>query len=283
MVDEFKKRLFEISNILSILEDKTPTDDVYEYILNGLLIKVYSSFEQFNKSILRSIKDEIEVNHKFVPITAKHLQITEKYVAPTKSEDIMLLFPLLKKSYFYKELKHDMDSVINSRHTYAHNGIHQEKIENINRSLFGFQYIIRFLSLYYNSTLDINSTKIEQFLDKENELLTSLIYLQKELTTFTKSRRSSLSETLDQQVNVLKQNLKSYSDLSIFMKEIEPICQLRITNVYFTDQYSNPYLILTEIKNILNEFYIVMFGSDVTIQNINIPMVKQMINILWEK
>lgn len=284
MINDFKRKLFEISNILSIIEHKSPaTDDTYEYILNSLLIKVYTSFEQYNKSLLLNIKSAVESNHKFIPIVASHKPISDKYVAPTKSEDLVQLFPLLGKSYFYENIKQDMDSIIANRHSFAHSGMHQEKIETINRSIFGFQYVARFLYLYYVSNLDIDSKKIETFLSKEYEITTSLGHLKRDIQNFQKSEKPTcLPSSLYNQVDKLVSDLKTYHESSNFMEGVNPICQLKITGSYFKQRTSQPSFVLKEIESLFKEFNRVMFGNEAGVNQTDIITVKNMISSLWE-
>ena len=46
---DYKDNELEIKFLLKLLNDLSPTDDTYQYLMNGLLIYVYTSYENFLK------------------------------------------------------------------------------------------------------------------------------------------------------------------------------------------------------------------------------------------
>ncbi|WP_246746966.1 hypothetical protein [Streptococcus mitis] len=120
-----------LDSIVTLIPGDDPDDDSYVLSLNNLLIKIYSSFEQYNKTLLRELKQEIENNHRFLPISKVHKEINERFVAPTKSDILIEKFTLLKDDYFFEEYKNLIDSVVNERNRYAHQGEHGLSMETL--------------------------------------------------------------------------------------------------------------------------------------------------------
>ncbi|KXT92309.1 hypothetical protein SMIDD26_01274 [Streptococcus mitis] len=52
-------------------------------------------------------------------------------MAPTKSDILIEKFTLLKDDYFFEEYKNLIDSVVNERNRYAHQGEHGLSMETL--------------------------------------------------------------------------------------------------------------------------------------------------------
>ena len=48
---DYKDNELEIKFLLKLLNDLSPTDDTYQYLMNELLIYVYTSYENFFKKM----------------------------------------------------------------------------------------------------------------------------------------------------------------------------------------------------------------------------------------
>lgn len=96
---------YEIRNIVKILKDLDPTNSLYQYLNNELLIQVYTSYEKFLKELLIQLFRDAKENYKYEPFLKDHklwgVIESSKYIVPRgMKEDLCKNFPLINNTYF---------------------------------------------------------------------------------------------------------------------------------------------------------------------------------------
>ena len=183
----FKNNLINLKKSLESIEPLDHSDDSYSLLLNDLLIKIYSSFEQYNKSLLRELKQEIESNHRFLPISKVHKEINDRFVAPTKSDLLIEKFTILKDDYFFEEYKKLIDSIVNERNRYAHQSTHAITLEILLGGLIGIQYTVRRMYDIYIVWKNVDKSTIFKLIEKEKTFLNKATNLKNILNEQSKS------------------------------------------------------------------------------------------------
>ena len=195
MINKFKNNLINLKKSLENLESLDHSDDSYSLLVNDLLIKIYSSFEQYNKSLLRELKQEIESNHRFLPISKEHKEINDRFVAPTKSDLLIEKFTILKEDYFFDEYKRLIDSIVIERNRYAHQGNHELSVEVLLGGLVGIQYTVRRMYDIYKVWGDVDTSTIYNLIEKEKTFIKQATNLKNILNEQSKSYEVVSSST----------------------------------------------------------------------------------------
>lgn len=195
MINKFKNNLINLKKSLENLEPLDHSDDSYSLLVNDLLIKIYSSFEQYNKSLLRELKQEIESNHRFLPISKEHKEINDRFVAPTKSDLLIEKFTILKEDYFFDEYKRLIDSIVIERNRYAHQGNHELSVEVLLGGLVGIQYTVRRMYDIYKVWGDVDTSTIYNLIEKEKTFIKQATNLKNILNEQSKSYEVVSSST----------------------------------------------------------------------------------------
>lgn len=157
---DYKDNKLEINYLIKLLNNLLPTDDMYQYLMNELLIYVYTSYENFLKKILISLFSDAKKNYKYNPFLVEHnlwgvvTNEDKKFMVPKgKLEDLKVNFPLIKESYFINELS-AIDTLILERNAFAHTGQHGATLEQILNAYVTSQYIIKYLNFCYITSTD---------------------------------------------------------------------------------------------------------------------------------
>ena len=175
-MNSYQTSLISIKRSATILLELSERDEIYQSLVNDLLVKVYSSYETFLKRILMEIYSDAKGKFNYIPILSDHKmndQVNKYFTPSSRTADIVKYFPLMKKSYYYENLK-TVDTIVDERNSYAHTGSHKADDKKIFRGLVEIQFVVRFLYYYYNSKNLTEITTINNYLDKECFFLKSL-------------------------------------------------------------------------------------------------------------
>lgn len=164
---DYKDNELEIKFLLKLLKNLSPTDDTYQYLMNELLIYVYTSYENFLKKILVFLFADAKQNFKYNPFLIEHSlwgivnNEDKKFMVPKgKIEDLKVNFPLIKESYFIDELS-AIDTLILARNSFAHTGQNNATLEQILNAYLTSKYIIKYLDFCYVTSTDIERSKLK--------------------------------------------------------------------------------------------------------------------------
>ncbi|WCG21844.1 hypothetical protein PML95_05390 [Vagococcus lutrae] len=177
-MNRYKNNLYLIKQQTQLLLNREDKDDLYNSLLNELLIKTYSSYEVYLKNLLMTIYQEAKSSFKYISILSDHKMNDEvnKFFTPgVRLPEITKYFPLLKKTYYYEELK-TVDTIVNERNSYAHTGSHMADQNKIFRGIIEIQFIIRFLEFYYSKKNSSDIQIISTYLENEKKFLNSLYH-----------------------------------------------------------------------------------------------------------
>jgi len=157
---DYKHNNLEINYLIKLLNNLSPTDDIYQYLMNELLIYVYTSYENFLKKILITLFSDAKRNYKYNPFLIDHslwgvvINDQKSFIVPKgKIDDLKANFPLIKDSYFIDELS-AIDTLILERNAFAHTGQHGATLEQILNAYVTSQYIIKYLNFCYITSTD---------------------------------------------------------------------------------------------------------------------------------
>ena len=277
MVESFKNSMVDLIRIIDNFSSSnlTPVESAYEVWLNHFLIKTYTSYERYNKTLLSSLKQRVEAEHQFLPIVVNHKPINEKFVAPTKSEEILRLFPLLKYSYYYQENKGKIDAIISGRNKYAHEGAHQLTLEVICNSLLWIQYTVRFINTYYsNLGLKSKGELLEEFLQLENSFLKDCESCLKVITDFSNSTSQEIPIDIQGRLISLKELYNEYISKreSLGLNSIDFEISIEIEQNIFNDDFEKQSSseVLGSLKAYKEKLFLKLFGTsriDDTVNN----------------
>lgn len=197
MINKYVNDLKNLKKSLDSIATLIPSDDSYKLLLNDLLIKIYSSYEQYNKALIRELKQEIENNHRFLPISKVHKEINDRFVAPTKSDILIEKFTVLKDDHFFEEYKKLIDSVVNERNRYAHQGEHGLTMEILLGGLVGIQYTVRRMYDIYIVWKNVDKLTIHNLMEKEKTFLNKATNLKNILTQQSGRNTGVSASTID--------------------------------------------------------------------------------------
>ncbi|MGM5692853.1 HEPN domain-containing protein [Streptococcus suis] len=282
MLNTYKDDLEKQINLLKYIESLTPADnsDEYKYALNTLLIQVYASLEQFVKQILKTIKKSLEENHRFLPVTIHNTSDSERFVVPTKSERLCNDFRLLVKSFLYTEYKEIIDTLIDERNSFAHQGKTLITVENIRKSMIGIQYLVRFLYFYYIHDRELTVEQAEGVLIKEWELLKQCDIISRELDTMLSITDGELPAKYSK-INSFRELYDSYFSTIHFVSDDDFKFQLFVENkVGFTDS-TKIEEVLSDIKNVRTQLYSITVLRKKT-ENITIADIEKCRDDIWK-
>lgn len=160
----YKNNDVEIKYLLKLLVGLSPLDDMYQYLMNELLIYVYTSYENFLKKLLIHLFTDAKKHYKYYPFLVEHTlwRVTKEksFIVPKgKIDDLQINFPLIKESYFIEELS-AIDTLIVERNSFAHTGQHNANLEQILNAYVTSQYIMKYLEFCYVKSVDIDITNL---------------------------------------------------------------------------------------------------------------------------
>mgnify|MGYP000147611716 FL=1 len=276
MINKFKNDLINFKKSLKSIEPLNHSDDSYSLLLNDLLIKIYSSFEQYNKSLLRELKQEIESNHRFLPISKVHKEINDRFVAPTKSENLIEKFTILKDDYFFEEYKNLIDSVVNERNRYAHQGNHGLSIEILLGGLVGIQYTVRRMYDIYIVWREVDTSTIDNLIEKEKTFINKATNLKNILTQQSGSKEVVSIST----VELFNKFLATRSDFLTLLDEVDSnnCYSIRKTSIEGLDEEVTKYS-ASDYSKIFNSYYSTIvksyLGLDTLSKNISVRTMKE--------
>lgn len=276
MINKFKNDLINFKKSLKSIEPLNHSDDSYSLLLNDLLIKIYSSFEQYNKSLLRELKQEIESDHRFLPISKVHKEINDRFVAPTKSENLIEKFTILKDDYFFEEYKNLIDSVVNERNRYAHQGNHGLSIEILLGGLVGIQYTVRRMYDIYIVWREVDTSTIDNLIEKEKTFINKATNLKNILTQQSGSKEVVSIPT----VELFNKFLATRSDFLTLLDEVDSsnCYSIRKTSIEGLDEEVTKYS-ASDYSKIFNSYYSTIvksyLGLDTLSKNISVRTMKE--------
>ncbi|MCE2068050.1 hypothetical protein ACXONV_00270 [Streptococcus thermophilus] len=276
MINKFKNDLINFKKSLKSIEPLNHSDDLYSLLLNDLLIKIYSSFEQYNKSLLRELKQEIESDHRFLPISKVHKEINDRFVAPTKSENLIEKFTILKDDYFFEEYKNLIDSVVNERNRYAHQGNHGLSIEILFGGLVGIQYTVRRMYDIYIVWREVDTSTIDNLIEKEKTFINKATNLKNILTQQSGSKEVVSIHT----VELFNKFLATRSDFLTLLDEVDSsnCYSIRKTSIEGLDEEVTKYS-ASDYSKIFNSYYSTIvksyLGLDTLSKNISVRTMKE--------
>lgn len=273
MINKFKNNLINFKKSLKSIEPLNHSDDLYSLLLNDLLIKIYSSFEQYNKSLLRELKQEIESNHRFLPISKVH---NDRFVAPTKSENLIEKFTILKDDYFFEEYKNLIDSVVNERNRYAHQGNHGLSIEILLGGLVGIQYTVRRMYDIYIVWREVDTSTIDNLIEKEKTFINKATKLKNMFTQQSGSKEVFSTST----VELFNKFLAARSDFLTLLDELDSnnCYSIRKTSIEGLDDEVTKYS-ASDYSKIFNSYYSTIvksyLGLDTLSKNITVRTMQE--------
>lgn len=276
MINKFKNDLINFKKSLKSIEPLNHSDDLYSLLLNDLLIKIYSSFEQYNKSLLRELKQEIESNHRFLPISKVHKEINDRFVAPTKSENLIEKFTILKDDYFFEEYKNLIDSVVNERNRYAHQGNHGLSIEILLGGLVGIQYTVRRMYDIYIVWREVDTSTIDNLIEKEKTFINKATKLKNMFTQQSGSKEVFSTST----VELFNKFLAARSDFLTLLDELDSnnCYSIRKTSIEGLDDEVTKYS-ASHYSKIFNSYYSTIvksyLGLDTLSKNITVRTMQE--------
>ena len=276
MINKFKNDLINFKKSLKSIEPLNHSDDSYSLLLNDLLIKIYSSFEQYNKSLLRELKQEIESNHRFLPISKVHKEINDRFVAPTKSENLIEKFTILKDDYFFEEYKNLIDSVVNERNRYAHQGNHGLSIEILLGGLVGIQYTVRRMYDIYIVWREVDTSTIDNLIEKEKTFINKATNLKNILTQQSGSKAVVSNST----VELFNKFVAVISDFLTLLDEVDSnnCYSIRKTSIEGLDEEVTKYS-ASDYSKIFNSYYSTIIksyiGLDTLSKNITVRTMQE--------
>jgi len=276
MINKFKNDLINFKKSLKSIEPLNHSDDLYSLLLNDLLIKIYSSFEQYNKSLLRELKQEIESNHRFLPISKVHKEINDRFVAPTKSENLIEKFTILKDDYFFEEYKNLIDSVVNERNRYAHQGNHGLSIEILLGGLVGIQYTVRRMYDIYIVWREVDTSTIDNLIEKEKTFINKATKLKNMFTQQSGSKEVFSTST----VELFNKFLAARSDFLTLLDELDSnnCYSIRKTSIEGLDDEVTKYS-ASDYSKIFNSYYSTIvksyLGLDTLSKNITVRTMQE--------
>jgi hypothetical protein len=276
MINKFKNNLINLKKSLESIELLNHSNDSYSLLLNDLLIKIYSSFEQYNKSLLRELKQEIESNHRFLPISKVHKEINDRFVAPTKSDLLIEKFTILKDDYFFEEYKKLIDSIVNERNRYAHQGNHGLSLEILLGGLVGIQYTVRRMYDIYKVWGDVDTSTINNLIKKEKTFIKKATNLQDILT-----KQSAIEKVVsDSTIEQFNKFLAVRSDFLALIDKVDSnnCYSIRKNIIEGLDENITKYS-ASEYNKIFNPYYSSIMksylGLDKLLQNISVKTMKE--------
>lgn len=276
MINTFKNNLKNLKKSLESIEPLNHSDDSYSLLLNDLLIKIYSSFEQYNKSLLRELKQEIESNHRFLPISKVHKEINDRFVAPTKSDLLIEKFTILKDDYFFEEYKKLIDSIVNERNRYAHQGNHGLSLEILLGGLVGIQYTVRRMYDIYKVWGDVDTSTINNLIKKEKTFIKKATNIQDILT-----KQSGIEKVVsDSTIKLFNEFLDVRSDFLALIDKVDSnnCYSIRKTIIEGLDENITKYS-ASEYNEIFNPYYSSIIksylGLDKLLRNISVKTMKE--------
>ena len=276
MINKFKNDLINFKKSLKSIEPLNHSDDLYSLLLNDLLIKIYSSFEQYNKSLLRELKQEIESNHRFLPISKVHKEINDRFVAPTKSENLIEKFTILKDDYFFEEYKNLIDSVVTERNRYAHQGNHGLSIEILLGGLVGIQYTVRRMYDIYIVWREVDTSTIDNLIEKEKTFINKATKLKNMFTQQSGSKEVFSTST----VELFNKFLAARSDFLTLLDELDSnnCYSIRKTSIEGLDDEVTKYS-ASDYSKIFNSYYSTIvksyLGLDTLSKNITVRTMQE--------
>lgn len=276
MINKFKNDLINFKKSLKSIEPLNHSDDSYSLLLNDLLIKIYSSFEQYNKSLLRELKQEIESNHRFLPISKVHKEINDRFVAPTKSENLIEKFTILKDDYFFEEYKNLIDSVVNERNRYAHQGNHGLSIEILLGGLVGIQYTVRRMYDIYIVWREVDTSTIDNLIEKEKTFINKATNLKNIFTQQSGSKEVVSIST----VELFNKFLTARSDFLTLLDEVDfnNCYSIQKTSIEGLDEEVTKYS-ASDYSKIFNSYYSTIvksyLGLDTLSKNITVRTMQE--------
>ena len=276
MINKFKNDLINFKKSLKSIEPLNHSDDLYSLLLNDLLIKIYSSFEQYNKSLLRELKQEIESNHRFLPISKVHKEINDRFVDHTKSENLIEKFTILKDDYLFEEYKNLIDSVVNERNRYAHQGNHGLSIEILLGGLVGIQYTVRRMYDIYIVWREVDTSTIDNLIEKEKTFINKATKLKNMFTQQSGSKEVFSTST----VELFNKFLAARSDFLTLLDELDSnnCYSIRKTSIEGLDDEVTKYS-ASDYSKIFNSYYSTIvksyLGLDTLSKNITVRTMQE--------
>lgn len=168
----FKDNKVSIDRIMLLLKQLNPSDDVYEYLRDELLIQVYTSYENFFKKMLVNLFTDAKKNYRYSPFLVDHklwsiVESNSGYIVPNgKWETMAKNFPLIKHCYF-RESKVFIDDLVQERNNFAHTGSHKLTVENILTAYEKVNYLCEYIDFCYT---ELNSESFSDFIKVQNFL-----------------------------------------------------------------------------------------------------------------
>lgn len=207
------RELTKLDNILIVRDRYKDDSDIQKMLINDALIYVYTFYEQNIKKIYVELYDKYEASFKSNPLIIGHKCKEPKWVAPTKSEELIKSFPLLKEWHFFSNdinIK-KIDSLISCRHEYAHNGNTQIVLEDIYVCFFSIIRIINFLREFYlrDGEKEIIDKKLD-FLSKDLYIYDCYNKLEKKFYTQIYDKQEFIPKGLKQSFNNLNDNILDF-------------------------------------------------------------------------
>ena len=144
-------KFIKIANLIEDYKNDNAPDEIYQALINELLIINYTGYECFMKNLFEHLFDIERSNPKTFPLLVNNKVNHSKgayWVPPTKMDAITNYFPLLVKWNQFENLKY-LQTLVTGRNSYAHSGNHNTNFEQILLSFLDVQLLVRFLDTYY--------------------------------------------------------------------------------------------------------------------------------------
>lgn len=247
MLDDFCENLLNCYKLLEKIDNMEVGSDEYKYAINTLLILTYSSFEQFNKNLLIEIKKKIGRNHRFIPIIINNIVNEENFVAPTRSDVLLHDFPLLQGSYFYCEYKQSIDTLIYARNNFAHQGDHTATLDDIKKSIFNIQYIVRFLYKFYLEEEDNNEIEFKDYLASETNLIKELDNSIKTMKNIIYIQNGTSPPIVKDKITSLNEKIVAYNEKSEHHFSLDLRTRITVNSIELIDINDSNDLILNKL------------------------------------
>lgn len=247
----YKNNEVQIQQLIRLLNSLSPSDDTYQYLMNELLIQVYTSYENFLKALLTHLFSDAKKNYRYSPFLVEHnlWKVTDNphssYIVPKgQLEPLLKNFPLLKNSYFNSELN-AIDTLVIERNSFAHTGTHKATLEQILTAYVTSQYIIKYLEFFYiNSNTEdlVQLENIQEFLKNSNSHMKKCL---KKINGDTIPENMTAFEKYIPTIKLLKEN--DYFKMYPEMKNL-------FTNHTFSFIEDCKGMIISEFKKQLDDF-----------------------------
>lgn len=206
----FKDNKVSIDQLKLLLEKSDPSENVYEYLRDELLIKVYTAYENFLKQLLISLFKDAKINYRYSPFLVDHKlwsvveNVGKSFIVPNgKMEAINKNFPLLKECYFQEDLIL-IDNLVQERNKYAHTGSHGLTVEAIIQAYDKVNYLCGYLDFCYT---ELKPDTLTSFLKVQSFLKN----IKKVSPCVLKNYKSN--QQIAQDMNAFDQTLEEFDDL----------------------------------------------------------------------